>query len=156
MKYHKNHPQPSSDNLILIIGYGNDLRSDDGVGQKIANQIQNWQIPHIQSIALHQLTPELAETISEVKKVIFIDVYPASEGAKIQIQNLEPTNMRDKIGHISDPRSLLALCQALYNHLPEAWMIAIPGVNFDFGEILSPTTEQGMNEALAAIDKLIK
>ena len=55
----------------LVIGYGNSLRGDDGAGPYAARLLQNmndeggWDI-----VACHQLTPELAETISRASLVI--------------------------------------------------------------------------------------
>jgi Ni,Fe-hydrogenase maturation factor len=31
----------------FVIGYGNTLRSDDGVGQIIAKQIARWNLPNV-------------------------------------------------------------------------------------------------------------
>ena len=36
-------------NKILIIGYGNTLRGDDGVGYKIAEIIEQWNFDNITS-----------------------------------------------------------------------------------------------------------
>jgi hydrogenase maturation protease len=49
---------------ILLIGYGNTLRNDDGVGVRIAEIIAEENRPHVQVIATHQLTPELAARYS--------------------------------------------------------------------------------------------
>jgi len=57
----------------------------------------------------------------------------------------------DKIGHSSHPNTLLSLSQTLYNHLPQAYWILIPGVNFGFGEEFSPVTQQAINIALKHI-----
>ena len=59
---------------ILIIGYGNTLRGDDGVGYKIAEIIEQWNINNITSLAVHQLTPDLAENIAQADTVIFVDM----------------------------------------------------------------------------------
>ena len=62
----------------LIIGYGNPLRGDDGVGWEVASRLAATipeEAAHIMTV--HQLTPELAESVSEAELVIFID---ASDG----------------------------------------------------------------------------
>ncbi|MGA1285390.1 MAG: hypothetical protein ACO34J_15215 [Prochlorothrix sp.] len=60
----------------LIIGYGNTLREDDGVGYCMAEAIAQWNLTGIESKAVHQLTPDLAAHLAEVDRVIFIDVFP--------------------------------------------------------------------------------
>ena len=60
----------------LIVGYGNDLRSDDGAGVIVARKVAVlW--PQARVIVVHQLTPELAEDIAMAGKVIFVDAFVA-------------------------------------------------------------------------------
>ena len=144
-------------NFIVIIGYGNTLRSDDGVGQIVATEIESWKLPSVKSHSLHQLTPELADILAQSSYAIFIDACPATEiGETIQIYPLEPIDSNNfSLGHISNPRSLLALTQALYSYTPPACAIAIPAVNFDLGETLSPIAKLGITQALQKIQNLI-
>ena len=60
-------------NESLVIGYGNTLRGDDGVGQKVAEVIASLGLSGIRALSCHQLTPELADPISEVRMVVFVD-----------------------------------------------------------------------------------
>lgn len=143
-------------NSTLVIGYGNDLRGDDGVGQQVAHIIESWELPNLRSLAVQQLTPELVEELATVARVIFIDAYPANSEPAVKVYHLEPASDETPIGHTSDPRTLLALTQALHNYHPSAWLVTIPGVNFELGETLSPVAEQGLCEALEEIDYLIR
>jgi hydrogenase maturation protease len=154
--------QPETCNLkpatlqILVIGYGNTLRSDDGVGQTVAEIVKAWKLPHVQVMPVHQLTPELAEPLSNADLAIFVDAYPADSEQKVQVCPLEPASFGWTIGHTSAPRGLLAIAQALYHHYPQAWLVAIPAKNFELGDSLSPLAEQGIAEALTVIDGLIR
>ena len=145
--------QPST-SQILIIGYGNTLRSDDGAGQVVAELVKTTQL--VTSLAVHQLTPELAEPLSNVDLAIFIDAYSADAEPTVQVSPLAPADSGMMMGHTSNPEALLAIAQALYNHYPQAWLVAIPGENFELGTHLSPLAEQGVEEALKLIDRLIK
>src|SRR5690242_12833541 len=65
---------------VLVIGYGNPLRGDDGVGwhaaEALAKSLQDEErVPaeRVMVLACHQLTLELAEPLSRVERVIFID-----------------------------------------------------------------------------------
>ena len=142
----------------LVIGYGNTLRCDDGVGQKVAETVANWNLENVRSLARHQLTPELAEDIAKANTVIFVDAVAISPETplEIEVQTLEGSQIDpSSLGHSSNPRSLLGLTQALYGKIPPAYWILIPGVNFGFGEQLSPTTEQGLIVALEKIKLLL-
>ena len=162
---------------ILVIGYGNTLRSDDGAGQRVAELVAEWKLPNVRSLPVHQLTPELAEPISQAELVIFVDVYPATTEQSLQVHQLctppsphtslsspsspsphtqlERESQGLNIGHTGDPRSLLKLSQLVYNNVPPAWWILIPAVNFEFGENFSSQTTQGIQDALAQIREIV-
>ncbi|PPT05423.1 NADH-reducing hydrogenase maturation factor [Geitlerinema sp. FC II] len=71
---------------MLVIGYGNSLRGDDGIGRAIAEQVASWNLPHVRSLSLHQLTPELAEELSRVDRAVFIDA--CIDGDSVRIERL--------------------------------------------------------------------
>ena len=144
--------------MILVIGYGNTLRGDDGAGQKVAATLARWHLPNVRSLSRHQLTPELAEDIANANTIIFVDARTSSceIDPQVQIKRIEASNLNaSSLGHISNPHSLLALAQSLYGQVPLAYWILIPGINFDFGEQLSPLTEQGVVIALDKIKMLL-
>jgi len=141
----------------LIIGYGNTLRGDDGVGRYLADQIAELKWPHCRVLSVHQLTPELAAAIANVDQVIFIDaqqVDPQADPAA-HIQNIQPTEDPSTLTHHSSPTALLTLANVLYGKTVAAWWILIPAVNFDYGETLSPVTQAAQFEALAKIQSLV-
>ncbi len=156
---------------ILIIGYGNTLRSDDGVGYHIAELCEDIYASSpslqyfIKCLMVHQLIPELAEPISQSDLVIFIDAYPANDrenDLKVNNITLSPEALANTsmptsaLGlHSNDPVSLLNLSQYLYEKSPTAWSILIPASNFDFGEVFSSLTEGAIALALERIQELI-
>ncbi|TAF11003.1 MAG: hydrogenase maturation protease [Nostocales cyanobacterium] len=139
----------------MVIGYGNELRSDDAIGQRIANVINLWHLSDVQSLAVHQLTPELAANLATVNLAIFVDASINSELADVQVEPIIPTTSSIIIGHSADPRSLLALTKSLYGYWPPAWLVTVPGVNFELGDCLSPIAEKGIGIALTKIINII-
>ncbi|NEP06985.1 MAG: hydrogenase maturation protease, partial [Okeania sp. SIO4D6] len=135
-------------------------------GQRVAELVAEWEFQNIRSLPVHQLTPELAEPISQAELVIFVDVYPATSEQGLQIHQLcvphtphtletgELESQGLNIGHTGDPRSLLALSQFVYKNVPPSWWILIPAVNFEFGEDFSRETAQGITDALAQIQHI--
>jgi hydrogenase maturation protease len=140
---------------VLVIGYGNLLRSDDGIGQQIAQDVASWGMPNVEAIAVHQLTPELAETLAMFDMVIFIDACWMSDDQDIQVEQIKSSS-HPITGHVSDPRSLLGLTQTLYDRIPQAWWVMVPGVNFGVGDCLSSVAEQNRETALQTIERLIQ
>jgi hydrogenase maturation protease len=147
---------------ILIIGYGNNLRSDDGVGRYLAEIIDQQQLPLVKTLSVHQLTPELVLEIAESQAVIFIDAITQCRDAiafppfEISLQSLEPSQDKTRLGHTSNPEQLLSLCKNLYHQCPSAWLLTIPTHNFEFGETFSALTQNAIAPALIILTQLIK
>jgi hydrogenase maturation protease len=154
---------------LIVIGYGNTLRSDDGAGHKLAEIVATWELPQVRSLPVHQLTPELAAEIAEVEIAIFVDVYPVNElsiaetgEAEIRSIPIHPSTYRhdtyvcEGSGHTADPHSLLCLSEVAYGHAPTAWWILIPALKFEFGEQLSPLTRSGIAKALQKIEQILQ
>ncbi|MDY7014659.1 MAG: hydrogenase maturation protease [Cyanobacteriota bacterium] len=145
---------------IAILGYGNDLRGDDGAGPQVARMFADRALPGVQSLALHQLTPDLAQILSEVELAIFVDAYPvelnSSISPDVQWHRLVPQSSTLTSNHSSNPAQLLELARFLYDSYPTAWLVAIPATNFEFGEVFSPVTRRGVDRAVGAIARLLK
>ncbi len=60
---------------ILVIGYGNPLRGDDGFGVYVAERLHHEGVgEQVTLMTRHLLAPELAEDLSEAEFVLFIAV----------------------------------------------------------------------------------
>jgi hydrogenase maturation protease len=140
-----------------VIGYGNDLRGDDAVGQRVALSVARWRRPGVMAIAAHQLTPELAAWLVPATCAIFVDAAHADDASpSFYSRRIEPTNFPLIHGHTADPQALLALVQLAYGRCPQAWWVTIPAQYFDFGADLSPTARRGGAAALRYIRTLIR
>ncbi|BAZ82578.1 MAG: hydrogenase maturation protease [Sphaerospermopsis kisseleviana] len=138
-----------------VIGYGNDLRGDDAIGQRIANTIQSWHLSNVKSYGVHQLTPELAANLAQTNIVIFVDAGVNCQTEDVQVESLLPAMGKEINGHILNPESLLYLSQYLYNYCPEAWLITVPGENFELCDRISPTAQKGITTALSKIMQIL-
>jgi hydrogenase maturation protease len=135
---------------VLVIGYGNELRRDDAVGPRVARAVVGWERPGLKGLAVHQLTPELAELVSLASRVIFVDAGLDNHGL-LEVRAIRPLEESSAWGHTSDPRWLLALAQAVYGRCPPAWLIAIPVADLGYGDSLSETARSGLVAALRRI-----
>jgi hydrogenase maturation protease len=139
----------------LVVGYGNVLRGDDGVGPWVAEALAATAPPDVRVLTVHQLTPELAEPLAEAEIVIFVDAHRAELGSCVKVcrVNAEPT--ADPLGHAVDPARLLALTQALYGATPDTFLVMIPAASFEVGETLSPLAQVGADAALRMIRRML-
>ena len=147
------NPQKTADADFLVIGYGNTLRSDDGVGAKVAAAVAELALPGVVALVHHQLTPELAEPISGARAVVFVDA-AVDAATEVQVRTLEPAEGAQLMAHAADPRSLLAFARELFGRCPPAWWLTIPVENLEFGEELSPLARRGYEIALEKIRAL--
>jgi hydrogenase maturation protease len=138
---------------LLVIGYGNELRRDDGVGPKVAVAANEWKLPGVHAIACHQLNPELADPIASAAHVVFVDAAFGAAGT-VQIREIGPEENFQVMTHATEPRSILGLAKQAFGRCPSASWLTIPVRDVDFGEELSPLARQGFQIALEKIRSL--
>ena len=111
----------------LIIGYGNPLRGDDGIGQAAAQalaQDATFDCTHV--IGCHQLTPELAECIAAVDLVVFVDAAADIQPGVVVVREIQGTSTQSSgLVHTADPAALLDLTRKLYRRTPEAFLVTV-------------------------------
>ena len=137
----------SAQPFLLVIGYGNTVRSDDGVGPRLAETVGTLRLPHVRTMICQQLSPEHSGLVSQAQTVVFVDA-SVDEPHEVQLRPLEAGHSSQLMAHAADPRTVLALARDVFGHVPEAWWLTIPAVNLEFSEELSPATEAGFHEGL--------
>lgn len=135
---------------VLVIGYGNTLRSDDGVGPHVAEAVARLNLPGVRVLVDQQLSPEHAEAVARARLVIFVDA-AIDAPDQVQWRRLEPGDSLQLLAHAADPRTVLALARDVFGQAPEAWWLTIPIRELGFGETLSPKAAQGAAEAVTLI-----
>ena len=135
---------------LLVIGYGNTLRSDDGVGPRVAEAVAGLRRPGVRTLVCQQLSPEHAEPISQAECVVFVDA-AVDAPREIQLRPLRPGESSQLMAHAADPRTMLALARDVYGHAPNAWWLTIPAENLGFGEELSLEAQRGLLDAVERI-----
>jgi hydrogenase maturation protease len=139
----------------LVIGYGNTLRSDDGVGPRVADTVAEWNLPGVKTITCGLLTPELADAISQAKQVVFVDA-SVEAPREVQLRELRPADSSQIMAHAADPRTLLALARDVFGYAPPARWLTIPAENLGIGEGFSALARKGVEEALAKIREFLE
>jgi hydrogenase maturation protease len=128
---------------VLIVGYGNPLRGDDGLGwhavQLLAAVLRDEDV-HI--LACHQLTPELAEPLSRADLAVFIDATQNGPPGLLSWCRVVPEpSAPGAFSHHLTPFTLLACVQMLYDTCPETLMVSVTGAFFGYSEQLSPAVQ---------------
>lgn len=139
---------------LLVIGYGNTLRRDDGVGPRVAEAIEALNLPSVRTLVSQQLNPEHADPLARVRRAVFVDAaVDLLDGVKLR--PLEPGNTTQIMAHAADPRTLLALARDVFGRSPEAWWLTIPAVKLGFGTDFSTEAEAGFQAAVVEILRMV-
>ena len=111
--------QPDPPAGILVIGYGNTLRRDDGVGPRVAEAVSALALPGVRALTCPLLTPELADVIWRARVAIFVDA-AVDAPREVQMRKLAPAGSSQVMAHAASPATLLALARDVFGHAPEA------------------------------------
>jgi hydrogenase maturation protease len=138
---------------VLIVGYGNALRTDDGLGWHAAALLaDDPRLAGATIIRRQQLTPELALDISRAARVIFIDASNRAPGSvAIEPVAATPAAAAPAWSHHVDPAVLLALARDLYGASPEAFAVSAGAADLGLGEDLSDALAEVLPAVLDAV-----
>jgi len=137
----------------LVIGYGNPLRRDDGVGWHVAATIEaQREGPEIEVITCQQLLPELAERISRAKSVYFVDATRAGAPGEWRCQPIQAESAASALVHFVTPGALLAMAEKLFGAVPTTYLFTVCGASFELGEELSVVVAAAVPSVAAAIE----
>ena len=138
---------------IIVIGYGNTLRGDDGAGQYVARRLGVLR-PDIRSVEAHQLTPELAVDLAEVDLAFFVDARAEGPERGVEVADVADSGGGASSHHLSTG-TLLAMARALFGRAPRAYLVSLPAFSFDFSDDLTPDARAAADAAVSLIARLI-
>jgi hydrogenase maturation protease len=142
--------------MFLVIGYGNTMREDDGVGQHIARRLGvSLYRDAVEVISCHQLTPELVEPVSRADYAVFVDASEDGLPGEVRCYPVEPMMTTAAFTHQVTPAALLAAAYDLYGTHPKGIVISIPGAHFGYGETLSPEVERLLPGILQGLHQMM-
>ncbi len=147
-------PRRSLTHSLIVFGYGNPGRQDDGLGPAAVDAITHVGWPSVTTQWNYQLNIEDADEASKHDCVVFVDA--AAAGLEpYEVQHLQPSRGTAFSTHLLSPEVLLAICRDYYGRVPPAVLVAIRGYAFDFGEGLTPRARQNLQEAIEYIKRLV-
>lgn len=140
----------------LVIGYGNTLRGDDGVGWSVADRLAaDPRLSGVDVLRSHQLTPEFALDVSRASAVVFVDATVSGPAGRVNVAALDPVAGGTASSHHMAPETLLALSQALYGAQPPAWLVSVGCATLELGDGLSDVVAAALPAAVDAVIDLL-
>jgi hydrogenase maturation protease len=142
---------------VLIVGYGNPLRSDDALGWHAAGLLADD--PRLAGVTVwqrHQLTPELAFDISRAKLVVLIDATRRRPPGTFTIGPLERAgDAATAWSHHLSPSCLAGLACELYGGEPDVYVVSCGAASVEMGDHLSPTAEAALPRLVDAVAEFV-
>jgi hydrogenase maturation protease len=140
---------------LLLIGYGNPGRLDDGLGPALAAKVEAASLKGITVEADYQLTVENALDVSKHDVVIFADA--AVKGKEpfffSKIRSKSPMSLSS---HSVSAEAVLFYAEHMFQANTRAYVLGIRGYKFnDFEEKLSEGATQNLEEAFQFVTNLI-
>ena len=144
---------------ILVIGYGNAHRSDDGAGYRAALDYLNANPANgqVRVIAQELLKPQLVEAMAESDLVIFLDASNRQgEAGALAQQEVAADEQADGVfAQPLTPARALQACRVVYRRSPQTLLISVKGENYGFGAQLSPAVEAALPEMLERLNAIV-
>ena len=142
---------------VLVVGYGNSLRTDDGVGWHAAGLLAaDPRLAGAQVLARHQLTPELATDIGRASLVVLVDASADGDPGSVSVRPVETEpSVATTWSHHLDPQALASLTQALYGATPSIFLVSVAATSFAIGDRLSTTLERTLPDIVEVVADVI-
>lgn len=143
---------------ILVYGYGNPGRQDDGLGIRLAEELQKWSngqhLVNIQTDMNYQLNLEDAANIGSYDLIIFADA-TREEIPEFKIDPIIPSEKSEFTMHAVSPAYILYLCKHMFDNEPEAYLLHIRGYQWEFMEDMTDRAKANLNKATDYIKEFI-
>ena len=160
--------RPAGDTLrqgvpqILVVGYGNTLRGDDGLGPFIVEGLQDVAAVcegDVQTVVLPQLDVTLASGMNDVTLVIFVDAREDADKESVKVQRvfpaIAPLNLRHTSHALGIP-DLLRMALDWFGSRPACYAVMPKGYDFSLSENISPNAQRAARQARKKIVEIIR
>ena len=135
---------------VVVAGYGNPLRRDDGVGWRVAEVLASrWPVTLLTG---QQPVPEWSTTLAEADVAYFVDA-GVSTRTRLRLRRLTAHDTTAFEGHALGAEQVLALVQVLYGRCPNAYLLELPVYDLSFGDTLTPSAAQAATRAVRLLDR---
>ena len=144
----------------LVLACGNTLRSDDGVGPRLAAWAEERfrGDKNVRVVSRQQFSADLAAEIAAAESVLFVDASVKSPPGRV---HLVPVTSRvdnsAQSSHDLTPNQLLGLTRSLYGSIKShAMLLTVGAGSTELGETLSERVEAALPRAQGILEKAVR
>jgi len=132
---------------VLILGYGNPGRQDDGLGPAASERIEALAWPNVTAYDNYQLNIEDALDVADHDVVWFVDAARTGP-APFAVKAIAPAATLEFTSHLVRPQAILAMARQYYGARPKAYLLGIRGYEFEFVESLTLAAAGNLERAV--------
>ena len=146
-----------TESRVLVIGYGNPSRCDDGLGMALAQRIEALQIPGVTVEIKYQLNVEDADDVAKHDVVVFLDACLCAPPPYFFRELEGRTGSLEFTTHSLAPEGVLGLAHDVFGAPTKGYAVAIRG--YDFHDVTEEITKEGevnLEEALAFLAEALQ
>ena len=144
---------------ILVYGYGNPGRQDDGLGIRLAERLEEWTAQSgLEGVAFennYQLNIEDAEAISDQDLVIFADA-SEEEIDDFCFSKVDGKGRLSFTTHAASPGYIVKLCNELFQKEPCVFLLHIKGYEWEFKEGISLRALENLDRAFDYLKPILE
>ena len=138
-----------NDPSSLIYGIGNVGRRDDGLGWAFIDRLEARQpLPRTVLHRNYQLNLEDADLISEFARVLFVDATKDAAVSSFSLTRPEPKLDFSFTSHAISVPSILATAKQCFGYLPEVYLLAIRGYEWELQTGLTEAAQQNLSDSV--------
>lgn len=140
---------------VLVLGFGNPGRQDDGLGPAAAETLKKLGLPWVTVEINYLLNIEDAADAAEHDCVLFLDA--AEFGPEpFDLREVRPAEEVAFTSHIVKPEVIVAICRKHFGRTPRAWLMAIRGYQFELQEGLTEAAKANLERAISHLRVWLK
>jgi len=137
------------DSSSLIYGIGNVGRQDDGLGWAFIDRLESGHcVPHAELRRTYQLNLEDADLIGGFSRVLFVDATKDPGVPSFTLTRPEPKLDFSFTSHAISVPSILATARQCFGYVPEVYLLAIRGYQWELQLGLTELAEQNLSCSL--------
>lgn len=143
---------------LVIIGFGNTLREDDGFGPAVVERLmKRGEVAGIELLAPSTLTPELAPILAGSRSVIFVDASATLAPGEVTRCRIRADEEADvSLVHFLSPEALLVWTARLYGRVPDAELWLVGTQKTGLCEELTPLVASKVDEFVLWLEQRIQ
>lgn len=147
--------------VCLLVGYGNTVRGDDGLGPHVVRHFADCAAPSGVELLveeLPQLDLMLIERLAQATLAIFVDARHDDRGDTVVVLQHHPADVAQTPGHTSHSVGIDQLLRAArdwYGQAPVCYSVLPKGYEFEFSETLTEQARKNAEAATLAVATII-